>query len=92
MSSNSDKKHFVYILLTEKGHYYCGYATDVEKRFQKHISGKGAKYTRSDKPVKIVYKKELPTKSEALKREYKIKQLSHDEKKNLINHPYTKKF
>ena len=50
-------KHFVYILLTENNTLYCGYTDDVEKRFQAHLEGKGAKYTRANKPVKIVYTK-----------------------------------
>ena len=62
-----DKHYFVYILLTEKNTYYCGYTDDVKKRFQKHCDGKAAKYTRANKPVKIVYTKEFSTKQEAMK-------------------------
>ena len=54
-----DKKYFTYILLTEQNTLYCGYTDDVEKRFQAHLEGKGAKYTRSHKPIKIVYQKEF---------------------------------
>ncbi len=83
--------YYVYILITENNTYYCGYTDDVEKRFQKHISGKGAKYTRANKPVKNVYKKSFETKSEAMKEERRIKKLTHDEKKFLIeqNHQMT---
>ncbi|MCM1338267.1 MAG: GIY-YIG nuclease family protein [Muribaculaceae bacterium] len=78
-------KHFVYILLTENNTLYCGYTDDVEKRFQIHLEGKGAKYTRANKPVKIVYQKEFKTKSEAMKEEYRIKHnLTREEKLNLI--------
>ena len=80
-----DKKFFVYILLTERNTYYCGYTDDVEKRFQLHLSGKGAKYTRANKPIKIVYQKEFPTKEEAMKEEYRIKSLSKQKKIQLIN-------
>ena len=66
------EKHFVYILLTERNTLYCGYTDNIEKRFNEHVSGKGAKYTRANKPVKIVYQKEFSTKSEALKEEYRI--------------------
>lgn len=79
-----DKKHFVYLLLTERGTYYCGYTNDVEKRFETHKQGKGAKYTRANKPVKISWFKEFSTKEEALKTEYKIKQFTHKEKQELI--------
>lgn len=79
-----DKKYYVYILLTEKNSYYCGYTDDVEKRFQKHKEGKAAKYTRAFKPVKIVYCKEFLTKSEAQKEEYRIKRLKRKQKEELI--------
>ena len=79
-------KHFVYILLTENNTLYCGYTDDVEKRFQVHLSGKGAKYTRINKPIKIVWQKEFETKSLALKEEYRIKhKLTKKEKLELIN-------
>ena len=80
-----DKKYFTYILLTEQNTLYCGYTDDVEKRFQAHLEGKGAKYTRSHKPIKIVYQKEFETKSDAMKEERRIKKLSRFEKLNLIN-------
>jgi len=80
-----EKKHFIYILLTERETLYCGYTDDVEKRFKAHLEGKGAKYTRANKPVKIVYVKEFATKHEALSEEYRIKKLSREEKLKLIN-------
>ena len=78
------KKYYVYILLTENNTYYCGYTDNVEKRFFKHKEGKAAKYTRANKPVKIVYTKEFLTKEEAMKEEYRIKRLSRTEKEKLI--------
>ena len=78
--------YYTYILLTENDTLYCGYSDNVEKRFQKHLSGKGAKYTRANKPVKIVYKKSFKTKSEAMKEEARIKKLSKKEKLKLISH------
>ena len=80
------EKHFVYIILTDKNTLYCGYTNDVKKRFESHLAGKGAKYTKAFKPVKIVYQKEFPTKSEALKEEYRIKnKLTKAQKLELIN-------
>ncbi len=79
-----DKKYYTYLLLTENNSFYCGYTDDVEKRFKAHLEGKGAKYTRAHKPIKIVYKKEFQTKSEAMKEEFRIKHLSHNEKLKLI--------
>lgn len=77
--------YYTYILLTENDTLYCGYSDDVEKRFQKHLSGKGAKYTRANKPVKIVYKKAFKTKSAAMKEEARIKKLTRKEKLKLIS-------
>lgn len=80
------EKHFVYILLTERNTLYCGYTDNVEKRFKNHTEGKGAKYTKANKPLKIVWQKEFETKSEALKEEYRIKhKLSRKQKLDLIN-------
>ncbi len=77
-------KYYLYILQTVDNTLYCGIARDVEKRFIQHLSGKGAKYTRSHKPLKIVYTKEFDSRSEAQKEEYRIKHLSKKEKMNLI--------
>ena len=63
---------------------YCGYTDDVKNREMVHNSGKGAKYTRSRLPVKIVYYEEFETKSEALKREHAIKKLTREQKEKLI--------
>ena len=84
------KEYYVYILLTENNTFYCGYTDDINKRFDAHKSGKGAKYTRANKPIKIIYQKAFKTKSEAMKEEYRIKQLTKEEKIALINsHPKT---
>lgn len=80
------KKYYTYMLLIENGAFYCGYTDNVEKRFQAHLKGKGAKYTRANKPLKIVYKKIFETKSEAMKEEARLKKLSHAQKMELINH------
>ncbi len=79
------KKYYIYVLLTEQNTYYCGYTDDVEKRFEKHKMGLGAKYTKSHKPVKIVYQEGFETKSEAMKAEYKFKNLQRTQKLDVIN-------
>ena len=82
----SDKKYYVYLILTQNNTFYCGYTDNVIKRFQQHLDGKGAKYTKANKPVKIVWQKEFKSKSEALKEEYRIKhKLTHNQKLELIN-------
>ena len=80
-----NKKFYVYILKTERNTLYCGYTDDVQKRFELHLSGKGAKYTRANKPVEIVYTKEFENKLEAQQEERRIKKLTRKEKLELIN-------
>lgn len=80
-----EKKYFVYILETTDNTLYCGYTDDVEKRFQAHLAGVGAKYTRAHKPVRIAYCKEFETKSDAMKEECRIKKLPRTKKLELIN-------
>lgn len=75
---------FVYILLCQDGSYYIGITNNLEKRFNDHVSGKGASYTRSHKPVKIVYKEKFLTKSDALKREWQLKKLTRLQKESLV--------
>lgn len=83
---------YVYILKCSDKTLYTGWTNNLEKRLSCHNSGKGAKYTKYRLPVKIVYFEKLESKSEALKREYAIKQLSRKDKLKLINNssnPYT---
>ncbi len=83
-SETCDKKYWVYILLTENNTYYCGYTNDVEQWFKQHLSGHGENYTKANKPLKIVWKKSFPSKSEAMREEYRIKHLSKIQKELLI--------
>ena len=77
--------YYTYLLLTDNNSLYCGYTDNLEKRFQKHLTGKGAKYTRAHKPIKIVYSKEFDNKSDAMTEEARIKKLTHQEKLKLIS-------
>lgn len=79
-----DKKYFVYIILTVNNKLYCGYTDDVDRRYNLHLEGKGAKFTRANKPLKLVYTKEFDSKQAAQKEEYRIKHLSRKEKDALI--------
>ena len=78
-------KHYVYILKCKDSSLYTGWTTDIEKRLKAHNSGKGAKYTKSRKPVELVYKEEFDNKSDALRREAAIKSLTRKQKLALIN-------
>ena len=76
--------YFVYMLLCADGSYYTGSTNNVARRFAIHCSGKGASYTRSHKPINIVYIEPLVDKSAALKREHLLKQMTHKQKNELI--------
>ena len=76
--------NYTYILECSDGTYYTGWTNQIEKRVKDHNAGKGAKYTKSRLPVKLVYLEESATKEEAMRREYAIKQLSRQEKEELI--------
>jgi ribose 5-phosphate isomerase B len=75
--------YWVYVLLCEGDNYYTGIAKDVASRFRAHKSGQGAKYTRSFRPIKIIYTEPFPDRGSAQKREAEIKKLSHDQKSKL---------
>ena len=79
-----NKKYYVYIILTVTNKLYCGYTDNVEKRYKLHQEGKGAKFTRANKPFKLVYTAEFDNKIDAQKEEYRIKQLTRKEKFELI--------
>ena len=64
---------FVYVLLCSDSSLYTGVTNNLEKRFIAHKNGKGAQYTKSHKPIKIVYSKSFEQKSDALKKEAEIK-------------------
>lgn len=71
---------FVYVLLCKDGSLYTGITDDVTRRFRDHVTGKGGRYTRSHRPVKIVHTESCQTKSKALKREAEIKRWPRDKK------------
>ena len=80
-----DKKmHYTYMVKCGDGTLYTGYTTDVLRRTKEHNRGKGAKYTRSRLPVELVYYEMYDSKTDAMKREYNLKQLTRVEKLKLI--------
>lgn len=75
---------YTYIVRCADGSYYTGWTNDIAKRLSAHNSGKGAKYTRTRRPVELVYSECFGTKQEAMSREWHIKRLSREEKRKLI--------
>ncbi|MDD5986642.1 MAG: GIY-YIG nuclease family protein [Eubacteriales bacterium] len=78
--------NYVYILACSDGSLYTGWTTDLEARVAAHNSGRGAKYTRSRLPVRLVYHETADSRSAALQREAAIKKMSRTAKLALIRH------
>ena len=79
-----EKTWKLYILRCRDGSLYTGITTDVRQRLDAHNSGKGAKYTRSRKPVELVYQEACVDHSHALRRELEIKAMKREQKLKLI--------
>ena len=75
---------YIYILECSDGTLYTGITTDVNRRLLEHNSGKGAKYTKTRRPVVLKALFEANNRSEASKEEYRIKRLSRNEKLKLL--------
>lgn len=78
------QNNYVYIVRCRDQTLYTGWTNQLEKRIEAHNAGKGAKYTKTRRPVELVYFETFEHKNEALKREYQIKQLKRSEKEKLI--------
>ncbi len=74
----------IYLLKCSDGSIYAGISNNVDKRIIKHNTGKGSRYVAARLPAKLLFQKEIGTKSEAAKEEYRVKQLSRAEKLNYI--------
>ncbi|MDR0568779.1 MAG: GIY-YIG nuclease family protein [Spirochaetaceae bacterium] len=75
---------YTYILECNDGSYYVGSTKDLQRRLKQHQTGKGARYTRSHSPVKLVYFEEYETPSEAYRREKELQRWKRAQKKALI--------
>jgi len=77
----------VYVLRCRTGEFYTGCTTDVDRRLREHNSGRGARFTRSRRPVTLVYQEGAANRAEALHRELAIKRLSRARKLALVRSP-----
>ena len=78
---NRQQRWYVYIVECSDDTLYTGITTDIGRRLKEHnTSTKGAKYTRTRRPVTLVARRVVSTKSEALKLEYKVKQQNKNKK------------
>jgi len=76
--------NYTYLVKCADNTLYCGWTNHLEKRMEAHNQGKGAKYTKTRRPVELVYYESYPTKEEAMRREVQIKKLSRKDKLFLI--------
>src|SRR5215210_8109312 len=83
-SHASEMTCYCYIVECADGTYYTGWAVDPEKRVAMHNKGRGARYTRTRCPVKLVYVEELPDRTSAMKREIAIKRMNRARKLKLV--------
>ncbi|HFB54858.1 MAG TPA: GIY-YIG nuclease family protein [Hellea balneolensis] len=77
----------VYIVQCDDGSLYTGITNDLERRVSQHNAGRGAKYTKTRRPVRLVYHEASDNRSTASQREHAIKKLSRSEKLKLISPP-----
>lgn len=82
--SKTEQVWYLYLIECEDGSLYTGITTDVERRYAQHVAGKGARYTRMKKPVRLVGFRKCGSKSEALKAEISMKTLPKFEKHNAL--------
>ncbi len=81
-----ENKNYTYMVRCKDGSLYTGWTNNLEKRLQAHNEGSGAKYTKTRRPVELAYYEEYESKTQAMKREYEIKQLSKKKKEELVTH------
>ena len=82
--SETSTGYFVYMLLCADGTFYTGTSNNVKKRVKTHNQGKGAKYTRGRRPVRLLYSENCASRSAALRREQEIKAKPRAAKLSLI--------
>lgn len=74
---------WAYLVECADGSFYAGWTTDLGRRVAAHQSGRGAKYTRSRRPVRLAYAERCADKSAALRREAALKAMTHAQKRAL---------
>lgn len=78
-------RFYVYIVECADGTYYTGYTPHIRRRIKLHNAGKGARYTRDRRPVKLVWCKKYRYFKRAFKKEIAIKKLKRAEKERMVN-------
>jgi putative endonuclease len=83
-AESNDTSWIFYILKCSDGSFYSGITNDLERRLRQHRSGRASRYTRTRRPMRIVYREPCASRSHALRREHQVKGLSRKEKEQLI--------
>ena len=78
---------YLYLIECVDGSYYTGVTTNVGRRFEQHMKGVGARYTRSHKPLRLLASRPVGTRSEALKAELAVKRLPKEDKLAAVASP-----
>lgn len=78
---------FLYLLECRNGSYYAGITVDIEKRYQAHLRGSGAKYTRANPPLRVLASRAYPDRAAALRAEWTLKQLPRGRKLAFLSEP-----
>ncbi len=81
---------FVYIVECADGTLYTGWAFDADARVESHNAGRGSVYCKHRRPVRLVYSEEVPSRSDAQRRELVIKRMSRTKKLELVGADRTK--
>lgn len=83
-STEDQIMNYTYMLRCRDDSLYTGWTNDLERRLKAHNFGKGAHYTKARRPCRLVFFERSDTKEEAMRREYRIKQMTRKEKEKLI--------
>lgn len=78
------KPVYCYLILCENQAFYTGWTKNISSRFKQHKSGNGSRYTKQNKPVKVIFWKTCKDKSTAMKKEIEIKKLNRKQKERLV--------
>jgi putative endonuclease len=77
---NSDLQWCLYLIECRNGSMYAGITNDLDARYAAHVSGRGARYTRSNPPVRLVGSRHYPDRATASRAEWEIRQLPRERK------------
>ena len=84
LANKEESRHYFYVLECRDQSFYAGYTTDLLRREKEHNAGIGCKYTKSRRPVNMIYHEDFATRSEATKAEAAFKKLTRKQKEEKV--------